>query len=117
MMINDFYGNKITSLTDEINGIQEYINSLSVKEKLYSENQKIEAKKYRRDSSLYVGKVIPESELEKSHQSLVKVNIDLQQVRLDHSAKSIELAEKRQLLQDYRINRMDEKEKLCFCFA
>src|SRR5450759_355023 len=51
--INDFYGSKITSLTDEISGIQEYIGRLLVKEKLYSENQKLEAKKFIRDSSLY----------------------------------------------------------------
>ena len=109
---NDFYGSKIASLNDEISGIQEYISRLKVKENLYSENQRLEAKKHKRDSSLYVGKVIPESELETSHQSLLKVNIELQQVRLDHSAKSIEIAEKRQLLQDYRITRIDEKEKL-----
>jgi HlyD family secretion protein len=42
----------------------------------------------------------------------LKVTIELQQVRLDHSAKLIEIAEKRQLLQDYRITRVDEKEKL-----
>jgi HlyD family secretion protein len=40
--------------------------------------------------------------------------MELQQVRLDYSAKSIELAEKRQLLQDYRITRVDEKDKLIF---
>jgi HlyD family secretion protein len=40
------------------------------------------------------------------------VNIELQQARLDHSAKSVELAEKNQLFQDYRITRIEEKEKL-----
>jgi HlyD family secretion protein len=115
--LNDFYGNKILSLTDEINGIQEYIARLLVKEKLYSENQKLESKKNKRDSSLYAGKVIPESELERSHQSLIRINIELQQVRLDHSAKSIEMAEKRQLLQDYRINRLEEREKLISILA
>lgn len=109
---NDFYGSKIISLTDEINGIREYIDRLIVKEKLYSENQRLEAKKFKRDSALYAGNVIPESEMERSHQSLIRINIELQQVRLDHSAKSIEMAEKRQLLQDYRINRLVEKEKL-----
>ncbi len=109
--INDFYGNKIASLTDEINGIQEFINKLSVKEKWYSENQRIETKKYNRDSALYAGRVIPESELEKSHQALLMVNIELQQARLDHSSKSIELAEKRQLLQDNRITQVEEKDK------
>jgi HlyD family secretion protein len=109
---NDFYGNKIASLSDEINEIQDYISRLTIKEKLYSENQKLEAKKYKRDSSLFIDKVIPESEIENFHQSLLRVNIELQQVRLDHSAKSIEMAEKRQLLQDYRITRIDEREKL-----
>jgi multidrug resistance efflux pump len=108
---NDFYGNKIASLNNEITEIQEFVSRLKVKENLYSENRRIELKKYKRDSSLYAGKVIPESEIETSHQSLLKVNIELQQVRLDHSAKLIEIAEKRQLLQDYRITRVDEKEK------
>jgi HlyD family secretion protein len=38
--------------------------------------------------------------------------MELQQARLDHSSKTIELSEKRQQLQDYRITRIDEKEKL-----
>jgi multidrug resistance efflux pump len=109
---NDFYGYKIRSLSDEIRGIQEYINRLMVKEKLFGESQKLEAKKFKRDSLLYVDKVIPESEIERSHQSLIRLNIELQQVRLDHSGKSIELAEKRQLLQDYNITRIEEQQKL-----
>jgi multidrug resistance efflux pump len=109
---NDFYGFKISSLTDEINGIKEYINRLVVKEKLYSENHNLEMKKFSRDSLLYLNKVIPESELEKSHQSLIRLNIEIQQVRLDRAEKSIEMAEKYQLLQDYRIKRIEDREKL-----
>jgi HlyD family secretion protein len=109
--LNDFYGSKIISITQEISGIQEYISRLSVKEKLYAENQRLEAKNYNRDSSLYAGGAIAESDLERSHQSLLRVNIELQQVRLDHSTKSIDLAEKRQLLQDYSITRIEEKSK------
>lgn len=109
---NDFYGNKVRSVTDEINGIIEYIDRLIVKERLYSEKQKLEEKKFSRDSSLYASKVISESDLEKSHQALISLNIELQQVRIDHAAKSIEMAEKRQLLQDYRINRIEEGDKL-----
>jgi multidrug efflux pump subunit AcrA (membrane-fusion protein) len=111
-IINDFYGYKIISLSDEISGIQEYINRLIVKERLYADNQKLEIKKFRRDSLLFLNMVIPESELERSHQSLIRLNIELQQVRLDHSEKSIEIAEKRQLLQDYKIKKVEDKEKL-----
>jgi multidrug resistance efflux pump len=108
----DYYGKKIESLSSEINGIDKYIDQISVKERLYSDNQIIEVKKFRRDSSLFEGKVIPESDLERSHQALLRLNIELQQVRLDHSEKLIELAEKQQLLQDYRIKQIDEKEQL-----
>ena len=109
---NDFYGNKIKSIIKEINGTKEYIDRLIVKEVLYSENHQLEAKKYKRDSLLYINNVIPETELEKSHQSLIRINIELQQVRLENTAKSIELAEKRQLLMDYQIKRLEEGEKL-----
>lgn len=109
--VNDFYGNKIKSLSNEINGIREYIGRLTVKERLYAENQKLEVRKHKRDSVLYAGRVIPESEMESSHQSLIRLNIELQEVRLEHSAKSIEMSEKQQLLQDYRIKRIEDQEK------
>jgi HlyD family secretion protein len=109
---NDYYGNKIISITREIDAIGEYINRLKVKEKLYEDNRKLEISKYRRDSLLFINSVIPENEYEKSHQALIRINIELQQVRLDNSEKSIELAEKHQMLQDYTIRRIEEKEKL-----
>lgn len=110
-VVNDFFGSKISSITEEINEILKYIAAIKVKEKLYSENQVLEARKYQRDSLLYVNGVFSESDLEKSRQSFLKATIDLQQVRIDQSQKSIELAEKRQLLQDYRIKRLEDREK------
>ncbi|HKK43240.1 MAG TPA: HlyD family efflux transporter periplasmic adaptor subunit [Bacteroidales bacterium] len=109
---NDFYGNKIEATKVEIQAIRSYINRLVVKEKLYAENQKLEARKYGRDSSLFANNVIPQSQLEDSHQSLIRNNIDLQQARLDHASKAIELSEKQQTLNDYIINRNEEREKL-----
>ncbi len=108
----DYYGKKIASLSSEISSIKEYIGQLVVKERLYSDNQHLESRKYRRDSLLFAGKVIPESELEQSRQSLIRTNIELQQVKLDHSGKSIELAEKQQVLEDYNIKRIEEKKNL-----
>ena len=108
---NDFYGFKIKSLTDEIDGILVYIGRVKVKEKLFSENLALEVKRYKRDSLLHLSGVYSESELEKSRQSLIRLHIELQQVRLDHSAKSIELAEKKQLLKDYEIKKQEEGER------
>ena len=109
--LNDYYGNKIKSLTEEIDGILVYIGRVKVKENLYEENQSLEVRKFKRDSLLHLNGVYSESELEKSRQALIRLNIELQQVRLDHSAKSIELAEKRQLLLDYKIKKLEEREK------
>lgn len=109
---NDFYGGRIISISEEIAGLQEYIGRMGIKERLVSENLALERKKYQRDSVLFSGKVYSESDLEKSRQSFNLMNLELQQVGLDRSAKIIELAEKRQLLQDYRINREEGKMKL-----
>lgn len=111
-LFNDYYGSKIISINQEIKGIKEYIEKLKVKEKYFAENQSIEKNKFRRDSGLFVQKIIPESQLEISRQQMLKNSIDLQQVRLDYSERLIELSQKEQLLQDYRINRNEEREKL-----
>ena len=109
---NDLYGNKIEALNEEINALADYIANVRVKEKLFFSNSQLEEKKYRRDSVLYAGGVLSESDLERSQQSLLRINIELQQARLDQSAKMMEMAEKKQLLQDYTIRRTEEREKL-----
>ena len=107
----DLYGNRIKNLTDEIDGILVYIGRVKGKEKLYSDGQKLELNQFKRDSLLYVSGFKSESELEKSRQSLINLNIELQQVLIDHAEKSIELAQKRQLKEEYGIKKMEEKEK------
>ena len=111
-VINDFYGNKIASVTEEIKGLEEYIARVKEKERLYTENRRLGLNQFLRDSLLYVNGVYSESELEKAQQSLNNINIELQDVRLDHAAKSIELARQKQLLQSYTITRNEEREKL-----
>ncbi len=110
--INDFYGNKVISLKTEINGLGNYISSLYVKEKLLIQNQNLEIKKFKRDSSLFAGNAVSESTKEASQQSLLKIRIELQDVRLQHAERIILLAEREQLLQDYRIKRSEERETL-----
>ena len=109
---NDFYGFKIRAVTQEIAGLEEYISRVKEKENLFIENQRIEARKFSRDSSLYAGAVFSESELDVSRQTFNKINIELQDVRLDHAAKTLELARKNQELQDYKIQRIEERTRL-----
>jgi len=109
---NDYFGNKIKSVNDELRGLKTYSDRLKENERLYSENLDLEISKFKRDSSLNEGKAIPASEYEKSKQALLRQRMDLQQVRLEISAKNIEITTKQQLLQEYSISRNDELEKL-----
>jgi multidrug resistance efflux pump len=111
-ILNDYYGFRIKSTNDEIRGLLEYIEGLEAKEKLFSENLLVETRKYYRDSSLYLSNTYSETDLEKSFQSLLKVRTDLIQVKLDRSSKEIELAERRQMLQDYKIEKVEERDRI-----
>jgi HlyD family secretion protein len=57
-------------------------------------------------------KYISDSQLENSRQALLKNKIDLQQVRIDHSSKLIDLSVKQQLILDYTISSTEERERL-----
>jgi hypothetical protein len=109
---NDYYGNKINSLTIEITSLKEYIDRMKVKENLVSDNLVLERKKFKRDSILFSGKVFPESDLEKSKQAYNLIRLELQQAGLDRSARVIEATEKNQQILDYRIRGEEEKQKL-----
>ena len=109
---NDLYGNKIKAINEELNGIMIYLDRLKENEKLYSENLDLEINKFKRDSSLSAGKTIPQSEYEKSRQALLRQKMDLQQVRLEISSKNIDITSEKQLLQEYSINRKEERDKL-----
>jgi len=83
---------------------------MKVKERLISDNLRLEGQKYSRDSLLFIGKVYSESDFEKSKQSYNGSRLELQEVRLNQSETSINLEEKKQLLQDYIIKRSEEKQ-------
>jgi multidrug resistance efflux pump len=108
-LANDYYGNKIQSLKDEIRGTNIYIDRLKESEKLYSENLELDVKRFSRDSALFrADKTIPDSEYDKSRQALIRQRLDLQNIRLQLSAKNIEQTTRQQLLKEYSINRSEE---------
>ena len=115
---NDYYGNKIQSVKDEIIGTNIYINRLKESEKLYSENLELDAKRFHRDSALFIAeKTIPASEYDKSRQALIRQRLDLQDIRLQLSAKNIEQTTRQQLLKEYSIISSKEIEKLSSTLA
>lgn len=109
---NDYYKNKIQAVKDEIKGTTLYIDRLRESEKLYSENLELDTKRFKRDSALFKsGKTIPDSEYDKSRQTLIGQHLEMQNIRLQLSAKSIEQTIRHQLLKEYSIKGSEEIEK------
>lgn len=109
---NDLYGSKIISVSEEIAALREYQGRLVSKEKLLAENLRLGRRKFERDSTLFSARVLAESDYDKSKQVYNSSKMELQEVRLRQSEIMIEVAEKKQLLQDYTIMKEEEKMKL-----
>jgi len=107
----DYYGKKIEALREEINSIQVYIDQLSSKEKLTYSNLEVEKVKYLRDSLLNTQDIIPDADLENSKQKFYSLKIELLQVVLEASSRRIDLAARKQELQDLTAAREEEKKR------
>ena len=108
----DAYGKRAGAIRAEINSIDSYIKQLEIKEFLFSEKLSLESKKFTRDSLLYSQSVLAEAEYDISRQNYYDEKIQLQQVKLDVSSKSIERASRSQELQNVISTGLEEKEKL-----
>ncbi len=109
---NDYYGARINSVNEEIKALNTFIEKLRQTEKFYQENYQIEYNKFRRDSSLNAGKSIAQADYENSRQALIRQQIELQKIRLEISAKNIDLINKKQTIEEYTVKRNEELESL-----
>jgi multidrug resistance efflux pump len=109
---NDYLGNRINALKDEINASRQYIEALRLKEKLLLSDQELEIKRFRRDSLLMISGTISQAEYEKSLQALLAGKMVLQQMRLDILSDLINLNRKEQEVQDLALKRDEEVQQL-----
>jgi len=109
---NDLYNNKVKVLEKEIYGLDDYRKRLYARENLLQGNLEIERSRFARDSLLNAEKLMADSEFEYSKESLIKIKLDLQQIRLDISKTSMELSSKEQQVNDYKIQKLEQQDKL-----
>jgi multidrug resistance efflux pump len=109
---NDFYGNRIKTVKDELAGLKRYTAQLIEKQKLLSENFSLEKGSFRRDSMLNKGKSISDADFERSRKALNTQQIELKDVQLEISQKIIDQAGRQQLINELSVTRDEEKDKL-----
>ena len=107
----DYYGKKIEAVRDEVRSIEDYIRQMKHKEEISSSNLEVEKKKYLRDSLLNQQDILPDADLENSKQKYLARRIELVQVRLEAASRQIDLAAKKQELQDLLALRDEERQK------
>ena len=107
----DYYGKKIEAVNEEIKSIEDYIRQLKSKENLTASNLEVEKTKYLRDSLLNKQNVLPDAELENSKQKYYSLKIELVQVVLEAASRRIDLASKKQELQDLIAAREEERQR------
>jgi HlyD family secretion protein len=112
----DYYGKKIEAVQDEIDGINDYLAQLEVKERLYVDKLKLVEAEYLRDSTLYSSDVRSLQELEDTKRMFYDEKILLEQVRLDKKSRLIDRASRYQSLEDFKAAREDERRKLLTLF-
>ncbi len=109
---NDYYGNRIKSVKDELTGLNKYVSQLSEKEKLLSENFSLEKGMFERDQTLKSQQTIAAADLERSRKALNAQEIELKDVQLEISSKSIDIAVRQRLISELSATRSEEKDKL-----
>ena len=107
----DYYGKKIEAVRDELRSIENYISQLKNKEALTASNLAVEKKKYLRDSLLNEQGILPDADLENSKQKYYSTKIELVQVNLETASRQIDLASKKQELQDLTSSGEEEKQR------
>ena len=112
----DYYGKKIKAVQDEIDGINEYLVQLEIKENLYVEKLKLVEAEYLRDSTLFASDVRSLQELENTRRMFYDEKIQLEQVRLERRSRLIDRASRYQSLEDFKAAREDERRKLYTLF-
>jgi len=107
----DYYGKKTEAVLEEINSIEDYIDRLKRKQALSRSNLEIEKKKYLRDSLLNEEQILSDVNLENSRQKYYSSKIALVQVVLEEASRRIDLASKKQLLQDLTAAGEEERQR------
>lgn len=107
----DYYGKKIEAVEEELRSIEVYIRQLKSKEALTAGSLEVEKKKYLRDSVLNVQEILSDADLENSKQKYYSTRIELVQVNLEAASRQIDLASKKQELEDLTAMREEEKQR------
>ena len=107
-----YHDQKIKSIQDEIISYRNYSGRLRNQYNILAQEEKITAKQYRRDSTLFRQGVIPEADMEKTRTILLQKSYNLEQSLITLSSNSIQISKLEQQILDLALQKNQEESKL-----
>jgi len=108
----DYHNQKILSLNAEILKYKDYSRRLNSQSRILKQEEELAARQFKRDSTVFVQGVIPESDYEKSKSSYLQKQYAYEQSRIILASNEIQISKLSQEILDLQLRRSEDAGKL-----
>jgi len=104
----NYHAQKINALQTEVSKLEQHLKNLRQIRSLHKRELDLINNQFNRDSLLFVQKVIPAADFDKSKSNLLGKQYEYEQVKLDESETDIQIAERNQGILDLELTAAEE---------
>ncbi len=108
----DYHSQKISSLRAEALKYKDYSKRLNNQSMILKQEENLSAKQFKRDSTVFVQGVIPESDFEKSKAAYLQKQFAYEQSRITLASNEIQISKLSQEILDLELKRSEDDGKL-----
>jgi multidrug resistance efflux pump len=107
----NFYEQKINALQSEVSKLEQHLKNLRQIRSLHKRELDLIYNQFNRDSLLFIQKVIPAADFDKSKSNLLGKQYEYEQVRINESDTEIQIAKTNQNILDLELSASEETRK------
>ena len=108
----DYHNQKIISLKAEILKYKDYSKRLNNQSRILKQEEKLAYRQFKRDSTVFIQGVIPESDYEKSKSSYLQKQYAYEQSRITLASNEIQISKLAQEILDLELKKSEDSGKL-----
>jgi len=104
----DYHAKKINALQSEVTKLEQHLNNLRQIRSLHKRELQLIQNQFNRDSLLFIQKVIPAADYDKSRSNLLGKQYEFEQVKIDESATDIQIEGRNQAILELELTASEE---------
>jgi multidrug resistance efflux pump len=105
----NYHAQKIAALQSEVSKLEQHLNNLRQIRALHKRELNLIQNQFNRDSLLYIQKVIPAADFDKSKSNLLGKQYEYEQTKIDESETEIQIAKLNQGILDLQLTASEER--------